>query len=114
MISSALALLLMVTAQPQTPDPTAPARKAYSICLNDFIRTNLSSKAKPGDFDATVGGACTDKRDALKAAMLADERASGASQDEAQRAADDEVQDHVDNARVLYRDYLETGSRPES
>ena len=104
----------MVTAGAQSPDPTAPARKAYSMCLTDLIRSNLSSRAKPAAFDAQVATACADKKEALKAAVLNVERSSGASEEAADQAAANEIQDHVDNARILYRDYLETGSRPDA
>lgn len=112
MFSSALALLLMVTPGAPTPDATAPARKAYSACLNDLIRTELASKAKPTTFDAQVINACLDKKEALKVAVLNNERTNGASQEVAEETAANEVQDHQDNARILYRDYLETGSKP--
>lgn len=113
MLSSALALLLMVTAASQQTDPAAPARKAYSACLNDVIRSNLATKANPAKFDENVSVACPEAREALKTAVFSTEKAAGANDAQAEQAASDEVQDHLDNARILYRDYFETGARPE-
>lgn len=109
MISSALALALLIAAAQADP---GPARKAYSGCLHTYLKTSLEQKMAPEAFDAAVQPACANQEAAFRGAVVAFEKAYGLSQGEAEDVAASDVSHFLSEIKDLYRAHVEGGEPP--
>jgi hypothetical protein len=104
MISSLLAFALL-WAPP--PDASIVARKAYSSCLNDFVKTTSEKKVAPEEFDALVNTACPDKESNFRNLMIAADVKRGISRKTAEQGVNDELTDFRSSAKENYRLYVQ-------
>ncbi|SCW69472.1 hypothetical protein SAMN02927924_02212 [Sphingobium faniae] len=98
--------LVMMLAAAQPADPVGTGRKAYSQCLAAQIQPSLDKKLSLGQFQSTLKQKCSDKEAAFRAAIVADDKSSGMSEQEAQSDANDQVSEYVDKITAEYEDYL--------
>lgn len=100
MFSSALALLVMVQAQ----DPTAAPRRAYGVCLTEFVEAQVRERIAPEQFDTAVATACADREAALRAAIVRRGVAAGDRRPRAEADAATEIEDFRSMTGERYRD----------
>jgi alpha-D-ribose 1-methylphosphonate 5-triphosphate diphosphatase PhnM len=101
-----LAAPLMLLAAPAAADAVGAGRKAFSQCLSAQIQASLDKKVALADFPAAMKAACSAKETAFRAAILADDKASGMSEKDAQADADDQISEYTDKISSEYEDYL--------
>jgi hypothetical protein len=104
MISSLLAVALL-WAPP--PDPSIAARKAYSNCLNQFVKTTSEKKLAPTEFDTLIDTACPDKAASFRTIMVTADVKRGISRKTAEQGVEDELTDFRTSAKESYRLYFE-------
>jgi len=104
MISSLLAVALL-WAPP--PDPSIAARKAYSNCLNQFVKTTSEKKMAPAEFDTLIDTACPDKAASFRTIMVTADVKRGISRKTAEQGVEDELADFRSSAKETYRLYFE-------
>ena len=110
MISSALALILAMTAA--AADGTPAARKAYSACLERFMAQRLDEKMAPEAFDAAIGTACAPEASRLRQAAMDAAKAQGRPAASAEEMVTGDMEDYQLNTKELFREFLESGARP--
>src|SRR3546814_6647635 len=71
------------------------------------------SKTSPAAFDKGLATACAAKEAAYRNAIMASEKAAGASAAEAEELASMDIEDLETNTKDLYRLHMEQGTRPE-
>jgi hypothetical protein len=108
MISFVLAMGLL-WAPPS--DPSIAARKAYSTCLNEFVKSNSEKKVAPAEFDTLVSNACSDKETSFRNLMVAADVKRGISRKTAEQGVNDELTDFRANAKENYRLYFDPGAQ---
>lgn len=101
----AVPLVMMLAAAPAA-DPVGAGRKAYSQCLSAQIQPSLDKKLALGEFQSALKAKCGDKEAAFRAAIVADDKSSGMSEQEAQSDANDQVSEYLDKITAEYEDYL--------
>ncbi len=104
----AIPLVMMLAAAPAT-DPVGAGRKAYSQCLSNQIQPALEKKLPLSEFQSSMQAKCGDKEAAFRAAIIADDKASGMSDKEAQSDADDQISEYKDKITAEYEDYSSPG-----
>src|SRR3546814_18968263 len=107
MISLALASMLVLA---QADAGLPQARRAYGDCLNRAVRSHLDSKTSPAAFDKGLATACAAKEAAYRNAIMASEKAAGASAAEAEELASMDIADLETNTKDLYRLKVESKS----
>ena len=110
MISSAIALIMVMTAA--APDATPSARKAYSACLEKFMVKGLDEKMEPAAFDTAVAGACSAEAARLRQAAIDANVAAGRKRADAESMVAGDIEDYQLNTRELFREFKDTGARP--
>lgn len=101
--------LMMMLAAAQSGDAVGAGRKAFSQCLSSQIQPALDKKLTLGDFQSSLKSKCGDKEAAFRAAVVADDKASGMSDKDAQSDADDQVAEYVDKITGEFEDYSKPG-----
>ncbi|HEX7875154.1 MAG TPA: hypothetical protein VF489_01065 [Sphingobium sp.] len=101
--------LMMMLAVAQSGDAVGAGRKAFSQCLSSQIQVALDKKQTLRDFQSTLKSKCSDKEAAFRAAVVADDKASGMSDKDAQADADDQVAEYVDKITGEFEDYSRPG-----
>ena len=112
MIATSVAVALLLAAAPA--DPAKMPRKEFSRCLQSETQVQLGAKAAPEAFDQAIGPACAAQQAALRNALVSANMATGLNRKEAEEEASVEVDDYLANAKDMYREYLETDTKPES
>ena len=102
--------LIMMLAAAQSGDAVGAGRKAYSECLSKQIQPALDKKQSLGDFQSTLKSKCGDKESAFRAAIVADDKANGMSEKDAQSDADDQIAEYVDKITGEFEDYSKPGA----
>ncbi|HAF40249.1 MAG TPA: hypothetical protein DCG90_00505 [Sphingobium sp.] len=102
------ASLMMMLAAPPAADAVGMGRKDFSKCLSAQVQPSLDKRLSVGDFQSAMKRACADKEAAFRAAIIAQEKADGISDKDAQADADDQVSEYVDKITGEY----EENSRP--
>src|SRR3546814_18675882 len=102
---------MLVLAQADAGLPQA--RRAYGDCLNRAVRSQLDSKTSPAAFDKGLATACAAKEAAYRNALMASEKAAGASAAAAEELASMDIEDLETNTKDLDRLHMEQGTRPE-
>ncbi len=98
--------LIMLLAAPQSGDAVGAGRKTFSQCLSAQVQPSLDKKMSLGGFQSALKSKCGDKEAAFRAAIVADDKASGMSEKEAQSDADDQVSEYVDKITGEFEDYM--------
>ncbi|MFK4794579.1 hypothetical protein [Sphingobium sp. ZW T5_29] len=98
--------LIMLLAAPQSGDAVGAGRQSFSKCLSDQVQPALDRKMTVSGFQSALKSKCRDKEAAFHAAMVADNRASGMSEKDAQSDADDQVAEYVDKITGEFEDYM--------
>ncbi|EZP66350.1 putative uncharacterized protein precursor [Sphingomonas paucimobilis] len=101
--------LIMLLAAPQSGDAVGAGRKAFSQCLSAQIQPALDQKMTLGSFQSALKAKCGDKEAAFRAAVVADDKASGMSDKDAQSDADDQVAEYIDKITSEFEDYSNGG-----
>jgi len=101
--------LIMLLAAAQSGDAVGAGRKAFAQCLSSQVQPSLDKKMPLSDFQSSLKSRCGDKEAAFRAAVVADDRASGMSDKDAQADADDQVAEYVDKITSEYEDYAKGG-----
>ena len=104
----ALPLILML-APAQTGDAVGAGRKAFSECLSKQVQPALDDKKTLGDFQSALKSKCGDKETAFRTAIVADDKANGMSEKDAQADADDQVAEYMDKITGEFEDYSKPG-----
>lgn len=107
MISIALVTLALAAAH-----PTDVPRKAYQQCLDQFLRKSLDDKVGPDAFEKALAAACADKEAVLKKVAIDFDVKDGVSRREAEQYISDEISDFQSNTRIMYRQYVDTNTKP--
>lgn len=97
--------LIMLLAAPQSGDAVGAGRKAFTQCLAAQVQPSLDKKMTVGDFQSALKAKCRDKEAAFHVALVADGKAIGLSEKDAQADADDQVSEYVDKITGEYEDY---------
>lgn len=107
MISIALVTLALAAA-----NPTDVPRKAYLQCLDQFLRKSLDEKMGPDAFEKALGPACAEKEGVLKKIAVDYDMKDGVSRKDAEQYIGEEINDFQSNMRIMYRQYVDTNTRP--
>lgn len=91
MISSVLVVAMAVFWQPA--DTTRASREAFTACLRGYIERAATAHTSAADFATAYPQQCTTQETAFRAAIVARERASRASQADAEESANLEIED---------------------
>ena len=93
-------------------NPTVQPRKAYSSCLETFMRKSLDTKMDPAAFDEAVKPACTAQESAFRSASIAYDIKMGADRSQAEEDAEFQIDDYLTVIKSDYRVYHESGEKP--
>lgn len=107
MISIAIVSMLLAAA-----NPTDVPRKAYLQCLDQFLRKSLDDKMSPNAFEKALAPACAEKEAVLKKIAIDYDVKDGVSRKDAEQYITDEINDFQSNTRMMYQQYMDTGTRP--
>ena len=91
MISSVLVVAMAVMWQPT--DTTRASREAFTGCLRTYVDRAANAHTSQADFTTAYPQQCATQEAAFRAAIVARERASRASQADAQESANLEIED---------------------
>ncbi|MFN3945189.1 MAG: hypothetical protein ACK4K7_09690 [Allosphingosinicella sp.] len=111
MISTVLALMLSTAAQ--ASDPVVVPRRAYNLCLSNFMRAQLRDGVDEAAFDTAIETACRDQESSLREAIIQRAMNMGDRRPVAERDAAAEIDDYQANARELFREHKENNTLPE-
>lgn len=107
MISIALVAMLLAAA-----NPTDVPRKAYLQCIDQFLRKSLEEKMSPSAFEKALGPACAEKEATLRKVSIDYDVGDGVPRAEAEQYISEEIGDFQSNTRIMYRQYVDTNTRP--
>lgn len=107
-----MSMLLFILAAAASPTSLEGSRAVYTECLIDLTIDKLKEKATVDDYTAASKTACEAEKEAFKAAVIKDERASGSTAADAAEFAEEEVTMMLDDMAVGYADHLEYGTVP--
>ena len=102
--------LLLTAAQ---SDPISQPRKAYSSCVKQLMNSSLDKKLDAAAFESALASTCASQEQSFRAAIVKQQLAMKASKKDAEQAATDWVGDQQLNATEMYKEYLDTGTRPD-
>jgi hypothetical protein len=102
-------LMMMLAATPQGGDAVGAGRKAYSECLSKEVQPALDKKVGLSEFQSTLKSKCATKETAFRTAIVADDKASGMSDKDAQADADDQISEYMDKITGEFEDYSKPG-----
>jgi hypothetical protein len=102
--------LLLAGAQ---ADPISQPRKAYSTCVKKLMNSSLDQKLDAASFETALSSHCTSEKEGFRSAIIKQQLAMKASRKDAEQAATDWVDDQQLNAKEMYQEYLDTGTRPD-
>lgn len=111
MISTMLAMTLAATAA--QADPVNDARRAYSECMRNFMRTSLQQRMEPTAFETALEGQCTDRAVSYREAMIRRDQRTGGGRARAEEDANTTIQYTKENTLEYYRDYYENEQVPD-
>lgn len=101
--------LMMMLAAAQPADALGKGRKDFSECLSKQLQPALDKKVALADFRSTLKSDCSRQEAAFRAAIIADDKASGMSDKDAQSDADDQIAEYVDKIASEFEDYAKGG-----
>ena len=101
--------LMLLAAAPQSGDAVGAGRKAYSECLSNEVQPALDKKLSLSAFQSALKSKCSAKEAAFRAAIIADDKATGMSDKDAQADADDQIAEYVDKITGEFEDYSRPG-----
>lgn len=97
-------LMMLAAAAPATD--VGSTRKAYSQCLSNLTQPALEKKMSLADFQAETKSKCADKEASFRAAIVADDKASGMKDAEAQTDADEQASEYRDKIVSEYEEAM--------
>ena len=109
MLVAAPLIMMMLAAAPQSADAVGTGRKTYSQCLSKQVQPALDKKMSLSDFQASLKSLCGDKEATFRAAIVADDKSSGMSENAAQSDADDQIAEYRDKIIGEFEDYSKPG-----
>ena len=109
MISSAIAMLLLVAAAPA--DPARESRDGYANCLKEFVRSAAEKKMDAASFDSGLAAACRDKEALFKTTMVASEVKLGIKRGVAEQGIQQEISDYRSMAKEEFQAELASAPR---
>lgn len=101
--------LMMMLAAVQSGDAVGAGRKAYSECLSKQIQPSLDQKLSLSAFQSALKEKCGAQETAFRTAIVADDKASGMSDKDAQSDADDQIAEYRDKIVAEFEDYSKPG-----
>ena len=111
MISSALAMLLLVAAAGK--NPAAQSREGFARCLKDFVRTSAEKKMEAPAFETALAAACRDKEALFKNTMVSAEVQLGVKRAVAEKGLQEEIKDYRTMAKEDFQAELASSSSPK-
>jgi hypothetical protein len=111
MISSALAMLLLVVAAGK--NPAAQTREGYARCLKDFVRASAEKKMDAAAFETALAAACRDKEALFKNTMVSSEVGLGVKRAVAEKGIQEEISDYRTMAKEDFQAELTLASSPQ-
>lgn len=104
-------MALAAAAASMQADPVNGARRAYTECLQSYMRAQLEQRTEPAAFEAAVASQCSDRAAAFTAAVVQrDSRADGRAR------AEENARSQMEEIRATkieyYADYHATNSMP--
>ena len=104
-------MALAAAAASMQAEPVNIARRAYSDCLQAYLREQLQQRTEPAAFEAALPGQCADRAAAFTAAMIQrDSRADGRAR--AEENARMQMEDIRATKAEYYVDYHSTNTIP--
>lgn len=91
MITSVLVVAMAVMWQPA--DTTRASREAFTGCLRTYVEHATTARTSAADFSTAYPQQCMTQQTAFRAAIISRERASRASQADAEESANLEIED---------------------
>ena len=113
MISSALAMLLLIAAPMPGKNPAAQSREGFARCLKDFVRASAEKKMDAAAFEAGLAAACRDKETLFKNTMVSSEVALGVKRAVAEKGIQEEITDYRSTAKEDFQAELTLASSPK-
>jgi len=90
----------------------AAQRKAYNDCLEEFAIKGIESKMEVAAFESAVATACSGEATALRQAAVGSSKAAGRKPADGEEMVTDDISEYQENAKYLFRDFKEKGSKP--
>jgi hypothetical protein len=90
----------------------AAQRKAYNDCLEEFAIKGIESKMEVAAFESAVATACSGEATALRQAAVGTSKAAGRKPADGEEMVTDDIAEYQENAKYLFRDFKEKGSKP--
>ena len=104
-------MALAAAAASMQAEPVNNARRAYSDCLQSYLREQLQQRTEPAAFEAALPSQCADRAAAFTAAMIQrDSRADGRAR--AEENAQMQMEDIRATKAEYYVDYHSTNTSP--
>ncbi|HET9428380.1 MAG TPA: hypothetical protein VFO69_08495 [Allosphingosinicella sp.] len=92
-------------------DPVNSARRAYTDCLQAYMRAQLEQRTEPAAFEAALASQCSDRAAAFTSAVVQrDSRADGRAR--AEENAHMQMEDIRATKIEYYADYHSTNTMP--
>lgn len=104
--------LLLVAMAPSPTAAVDTTRVAFTKCLHADLKKSLEDKKALADYEAALKTVCQTERDAFRKAVIALDKASGDSDEDATDDADMQVDDYHENFLEKFKDYSETNTLP--
>ena len=105
MVHTAMAMMLLMAA----PDAMKQSRENFGRCLKDVVRTSIEKKIDLAAFSTSLGEACKDKEQALRATLLAADAAMGLKRAASEKATDEQIADY----RMMAKEDFEVGIKDQ-
>jgi hypothetical protein len=90
----------------------AAQRKAYNDCLEEFAIKGIESKMEIAAFESAVATACSGEATALRQAAVGSSKAAGRKPADGEEMVTDDIAEYQENAKFIFRDFKEKGSKP--
>ena len=107
-----LSVAAMVSMAAYSDTALDQVRTAYGNCIIENTISHLGQKTAENDFAEAMKSVCQDEQKAFQAAVIASEKAEGASAKEAAEIAQEEVDMMIEDSVLGYAEHLEGETLP--
>ena len=104
----AASFMMMLAAAPSA-DPVGTGRRDFSKCLSAQMQPALDKKMPLGDFVSMLKQTCATQQSAFRAALIAQGKADGLSDTQANADADEQIAEYVDKITSEYEENSQPG-----
>lgn len=107
-----IASILLAAAAPSAAGNVNETRATYTKCLRGHLKKSLEDKMGEAEFEMSLKSTCETEREAFRAAVTAEDRASGSSAADAAENAEMQIEDYAANFTDKFKDYSSTNTLP--